>query len=71
MVSWLELTPLDYTGVVKTVSFEDAATPEGGVGNRAVITCEPPVLPGLLRRLWTEEDGDAVDTGININLPYP
>ena len=62
--AWSEI--LSYRGRITEVEYRDVANVDGPTGATVDIKTEQVGISELLREAWTVEDGDSVDTGLNI-----
>lgn len=63
--AWVEI--YDYTGVIVDVEYTESANSDGATGADCRISTESAVV-GILRYVFTEDDGDTTDTGQTITL---
>lgn len=67
--SWIEITEIKYVGRIVRIRSKDTANAiNEPKGKQATVHTEQEAVATLLRRVFTEDDGDAVDTGVNIIL---
>lgn len=67
-----EITRVKYVGRVLSVPFEDLRNPLGDpIPVSATINTEAVGAWGSLRRQWTADDCNEVDTTVNVTLPAP
>jgi hypothetical protein len=65
--NWVEVSEVKYTGRIVRVAYRDGGDAYGDAyGRTAKIYTEQEAVATFLRRRFTEDDGELVDTGLNI-----
>lgn len=66
---WIEASNLAYIGKIESIKYHDTGRADGVRPLSATIITRNSGISEILKYIFTEEDGDDVDTGINIYLP--